>query len=167
MSRQTDQKDIEQNLGSSLWQFGQASNDLKDFHLNDVSLLKLKPIHKETAKRQLQNFMVMGLLAKQMPLVLPLMTSLNIVALNTKNELEFGESQFNDWLSGQYEDHYQGQSWQKILDGLQPLPEIKKVKNLHKFYMLVYWMLSSLTQPVKQFDGLILKAINAFVFIVK
>ena len=67
-------------------------------------------------------------------------------------------------LSGQYEDHYQGQSWQKILDGLQPPPEIKKVKNLHKFYMLVYWMLSSLTQPVKQFDGLILKAINAFVF---
>lgn len=130
VSRQTDQKDIEQNLGSSLWQFGQASNDLKDFHLNDVSLLKLKPIHKETAKRQLQNFMVMGLLAKQMPLVLPLMTSLNIVALNTKNELEFGESQFNDWLSGQYEDHYQGQSWQKILDGLQPLPEIKKGKEL-------------------------------------
>ena len=74
--------------------------------------------------------MVMGLLAKQMPLVLPLMTSLNIVALNTKNELEFGESQFNDWLSGQYEDHYQGQSWQKILDGLQPLPEIKKGKEL-------------------------------------
>ena len=130
VSRQTDQKDIEQNLGSSLWQFGQASNDLKDFHLNDVSLLKLKPIHKETAKRQLQNFMVMGLLAKQMPLVLPLMTSLSIVALATKNQLEFDESQFNDWLSGQYEDHYQGQSWQKILDGLQPLPEIKKGKEL-------------------------------------
>ena len=78
---------MNKNLGSSLWQFGQASNDLKDFHLNDVSLLKLKPIHKETAKRQLQNFMVMGLLAKQMPLVLPLMTSLNIVALNTKMSL--------------------------------------------------------------------------------
>ncbi|OAU94334.1 exodeoxyribonuclease V subunit gamma [Moraxella catarrhalis] len=128
--RQTDQNDIEKNLGCSLWQFGRASNDLKDFNLGDTSLLTLKPVHKELAKRQLQNFMAVSLLTKQVPLVLPLMTSLTIVALDAKNELEFSPSWFGDWLSGKYDDHCQGQPWQKILDGLDPLPEIEKGKQL-------------------------------------
>lgn len=128
--RQTDQNDIEKNLGCSLWQFGRASNDLKDFSLGDTSLLTLKPVHKELAKRQLQNFMAVSLLTKQVPLVLPLMTSLTIVALDAKNELEFSPSWFGDWLSGKYDDHCQGQPWQKILDGLDPLPEIEKGKQL-------------------------------------
>ncbi|MFC0820435.1 exodeoxyribonuclease V subunit gamma [Moraxella marmotae] len=146
---QTD--DIAHGRGFSYWQFNKASDDIDALVSKDASLIVLRPVPADAARRQLANFVAMGFLMQACPVVLPVMPALTMAALAAKNQLTFDEKTFGAWLNGNYDEHYSSAAWQLLLGANPPLDELQKAAELAK--VLYGEILASIEPDTDDKDG--------------
>lgn len=101
IARKTDNQNIKNNQGVSIWHFNKQNQDITDY--KNVQIFKIVPIHYKIAQAYLFNMMVIDKILKQIPLIFTIRESVNYCLSDDKSKFIDDKKNFDKWLAKDYQ----------------------------------------------------------------